>query len=250
MIRIFGPSSGGASSIYQNPVDATWKHFHHDFLNDSANIIQTDGGSMGIDILIGVTGSTHRHLNVAVPSNRYGIHEMIVGTGAGSFSAGSTDVFSMSSGGGEIRTGAAVRIPTLPTDEENFTMAFGINDKSTNLGTNYAVLAVDRAVSTTHWVTKTKDGTTENTTVTSVALSADDYFNLEVILNAAGTSVDMYIDGVNVLTSGINLPSGPININFHLFRTNNTVVRSLYIDWINLLVKPTTARGAIATWVS
>jgi hypothetical protein len=83
------------------------------------------------------------------------------------------------------------------------------------------------------WQAITADGIGETSTDTGVLVTASTWFKLEVEINAAGTSVDYFIDNVLVATNVTDIPSGTGFSNFynnHIMKIIGTAARTLYVD--------------------
>lgn len=247
MINIF-KNVGDGPAPFWHPTDTSWKVYSNEFMNNAANTTEQTAGSLNLFVV--ANGSTHDQLNAEVPTNRFGVREMSVGDTSNNHIGMSTDVFALATGGATIRVGVGMRLPVLADATDDYTFGFGFDDKTTDLGSQYAMIGTSLSQSATHWVTRTRDGSTEDINTTTVPLNASNYFNLEVELNAAADLVRFWIDGILVKTSTANLPSGRINLHMFLDRTGNaTQVVNFYVDWMYLAFKPTVARGNIAPWV-
>ncbi len=83
------------------------------------------------------------------------------------------------------------------------------------------------------WQAITADGIGETSTDTGVLVTASTWFKLEAEVNAAGTSVDFFIDNVLVATNVTDIPSGTGFSNFynnHIMKLVGTAARTLYVD--------------------
>lgn len=66
---------------------------------------------------------------------------------------------------------------------------------------------------------------------TNVNLVANNYYNLNYVVNAAGTSVTFYIDSVTVGTITTNIPVLPLTASIGIQSTAGSTSKVLYIDW-------------------
>jgi hypothetical protein len=83
------------------------------------------------------------------------------------------------------------------------------------------------------WQAITADGIGETSTDTGVLVAGTTWYKLEVEVNAAGTSVDYFIDDVLVATNVTDIPSGTGFSNFyntHIMKIIGTAPRTLYVD--------------------
>ena len=82
------------------------------------------------------------------------------------------------------------------------------------------------------WQAITHDGT-ETSTDTGVTFAVSTWYKMEFIINAAGTSVEFFIDDVSVATNTTNIPTGTGFFHFHsnqIVKTIRLGSRTLYID--------------------
>ncbi len=83
------------------------------------------------------------------------------------------------------------------------------------------------------WQGLCEDGIGETSVDTGVTVAASTYYLLEFEVNAAGTSVEYFIDGVSVGTVGANIPSGlgfEHFISEHIMKLAGTTNRASYVD--------------------
>ena len=82
------------------------------------------------------------------------------------------------------------------------------------------------------WQAITHDGV-ETSTDTGITVAANTWYKLEIIVNAAGTSVEFFIDDVSVAVNTTNIPTGTGVDNFHsdhIFKLIGTAARTMYLD--------------------
>jgi hypothetical protein len=82
------------------------------------------------------------------------------------------------------------------------------------------------------WQAITHDGV-ETSTDTGVTFAVSTWYKMEFIINAAGTSVEFFIDDVSVATNTLNIPTGTGFFHFHsnqIVKTIGLGSRTLYID--------------------
>jgi hypothetical protein len=83
------------------------------------------------------------------------------------------------------------------------------------------------------WQALCEDGVAETTVDTGVAVGTSTYFLLEFEINAAGTSVEFFIDSLSVATIATNIPSGAAFEHFvslHIMKLTGTANRATYVD--------------------
>jgi hypothetical protein len=108
-----------------------------------------------------------------------------------------------------IRTRHEVYIPTLSDGTNTFGAVVGLGDADTLLQTDGAYFLHDRSISTTNWICRTVSNSvsTGTQTDTGVAINTAAHQTLEVEVNAAGTQVRYWINGVLVATHSANIPT-------------------------------------------
>ena len=83
------------------------------------------------------------------------------------------------------------------------------------------------------WQALTEDGVAETSVDTGITVTALTYFKLEIEINAAGDSVEFFIDNVSVATITTNIPSGATFghfLNIHIMKLLGVDIRASYID--------------------
>jgi hypothetical protein len=66
---------------------------------------------------------------------------------------------------------------------------------------------------------------------TNVYLSANNYYNLNYVVNADGTSVTFYIDSTTVGTITTNIPTAALTASIGIASTSGYNSKVLYVDW-------------------
>lgn len=88
------------------------------------------------------------------------------------------------------------------------------------------------------WQGVAEDGIAETSLDTGVTVVASTWYYLEMEVNAAGTSVEFFIDEVSVGTIATNLPVGTgfgLFVNGHIMKLVGTTSRNVYVDAFSLL---------------
>ena len=83
------------------------------------------------------------------------------------------------------------------------------------------------------WQALTEDGIGETSVDTGVTVVVSTYYLLEFEVNAAGTSVEYFIDGVSVATITTNIPTGLAFEHFiseHILKLAGSLNRASYVD--------------------
>lgn len=138
--------------------------------------------------------------------------------------------------GGIVRCGTWFRTPgSLSTVLEDYTLRTGIfnialpNSITEGLGFEY-----DRSVFGGNWQLITEDAA-ETSEDSGITVAIDTWYLMEVEVNAAGTIVEFFLDGVSVgiLAVAANIPNGTVLdlfYNSHIMKLGGTTARVAYID--------------------
>lgn len=178
-----------------------WDHFEGAMVSPYSFAWQTigSGGSIG---------------QKAAETGAQGI--LSVDTGAGSTTPRGVNRGgeSMLFGNGKIVMEWRVRIPTISTSGEKFAVRVGLHDgTSTTVPRDGAWFECDESVNSGQWQIKTANNQTSpptncTTTNTAVAPVANTWQKLRIEVNAAGTSVEFFINGTSVGTITTDIPTG------------------------------------------
>lgn len=144
-----------------------------------------------------------------VDSNHPGIGRFTTGNGAASAIAIITDpnfTGSIKVGGGQIVYEYLVFITGLSTVTNEYTFRIGMGDSANADFTNGIYFQYTRTTSV-NWLIKTANASTRTTTTTSTAVAANAWTKLRAVINAAGTSIQFFINGVSVGTITTNIPT-------------------------------------------
>ncbi len=151
-------------------------------------------------------------------------------------------------GGGVYTIEADIYINYLSTATETYTLRFGFGDSSTAAPTDGAYLRytdVGGGTPTPNWYKCTVSNTSLTATDTEVAAVASAWTRLKVVVNAAATSVEYFINGTSVGVMTLTIPTGAgreTGAMFSMVKSVGTTSRTTYIDWAWLHVDLTTSR--------
>lgn len=97
---------------------------------------------------------------------------------------------------------------------------------------NFAAFEFSPDNNSGNWRIATGAATTPSYTNTSVAVAADTFYDLELDINAAGSQILAYINGVLAATITTNLPTGTLNLShLHVRSTTPSTNFYLYTDY-------------------
>jgi hypothetical protein len=186
-------------------------------------------------------------------ANRQGIIELSTSTSATARSyiatSNQTTAQSMVLGGGRILYETSVQVPTLSTSGERFAFISGFTSALNNITIpNGAAFLYDEggvaigSAASANWQVLTAAGGSRTYTTTATTVTAGQWHKLQVIVNAAATSVGFYIDGTLVHTETSTIPTAAIGFANQIIKSNGTTARTVLVDYVYLKQKYTTAK--------
>jgi hypothetical protein len=198
-----------------------------DFLNDTLDGKWTEvlngAGSVGI---------------VQSRTGRQGVYAIYTGTTSSGFAIIHRYHSGMWPKVGQQRFDIGVQIPTLSDGTDRYTLVLGFGDSNTGTTDNvdgYYFKYSDN-VNSGKWQLVTSNSSTRTTADSGITVAASTWYGLTAILNAAGTSVEFFIDGVSVGTITTNIPGATrtYGANGRIVKALGTNSRSVEFDWFNL----------------
>jgi hypothetical protein len=143
-------------------------------------------------------------------------------------------------GGGVLSYETRVRIDTLSTAVEEYIVRVGFT--STDVSATNGIYWEYSRASSTAWV-----GVCEKTSVRSTVTGGTvdtDWTRLTLVINAAGTSVEFFQDGVSAGSVATNLPTANLLCVTGILKTvGTTSITGLVVDYIAVASKFTTGRN-------
>ena len=154
-------------------------------------------------------------------------------------------------GGGAIKVQMIVQVPTLSDGTNEFTFRGGFGSTWTGVSTTNGIYFEYNdgggAAPEGNWACVTRSGGTSTTTDSSTTVVAGDWYLLEYVINAAGTSVEFFINGSSVGTNTTNIPSTTTDMGggwIGIAKDAGTTDRSVYIDYWSLWQNFTSDRNS------
>lgn len=185
--------------------------FHNDFINP---VTSTTSDGAGFILIVNGSGATCT--TVQTPAiNRVGIAQTTTGTTSTGRVAMATGNTPVRLSGGEWLYTVDVNVVQLSTATERFALLIGFLGSYTTVNQTNAVyfLYDEGGVSTSssasaNWQCATVSNSSRTiTNTTGVAVSAGTFVRLQILVNAAGTSVGFYINGTLVHTETNTIPT-------------------------------------------
>lgn len=226
------PKSDGSALAYGYPamVPGVYREGFDDFLGNANN----SGHSMAWVSTVSGTGAASARLNTEVGT--FGVHGLDAGTtttGRAGFNLGNVDFFC---GIGKIDFYFKVKFAILADGTESYQCHWGMGDVVA-AGDQLDGVYFQYDNTSGFLVIKSANNGTRTTTTTSFTMDTS-WHIYRIASNAAGTSVDFYVDGTNYGTITTNLPttavrgSGPLA---KIEKTAGTTSRIMYLDYFYYL---------------
>lgn len=163
------------------------------------------------------------------------IHRTLGGVTTGAFTSG------MRAGGGAITMEFMVYIPVLSDGTQEFSFQMGLKEAYVS-STDHIVCTYNRAAYGTNWQLITRSASTDTIVNSGVAVAAATWVKVRIEVNAAGSSVDLYLDDVLVANSATNIPTVDIAPILSLIKSVGTTARTVAVDYAKIYKRYTTAK--------
>lgn len=237
-----GISTGGAIGGLGQP-SRWWDFWEHGITTSTAT-----GGSYvstpttGVGMPVGYISNGTLSF-IASESGHQGIAQAETGNSAGGylrccFTAGNR----IAVGGGEIRLTAVIRVPVLSSAAQRFTLGFGLYNGITGVTRLIDMLCKDD-INGGAWQVRTLDGAGTTTVNGTTVPVANTWSKLELVINAAGTSVESFVDGVSQGTVTTNIPTADsMGLFVQINKTVGATTSLLHIDYVEMTQTFTTPR--------
>ena len=141
--------------------------------------------------------------------------------------------FLFQAGTGKIVLISILNCNLLSDATNEYRMTVGCVDGRNNDTINNGMyFEYDRTVST-NWSCVTEIATVRTVTDSGIAVATGSFNKFEIIVNAAGSSVEFYINDALVATNITNIPTVVLNNTVYLLRTVGSANQNIfYLDWI------------------
>lgn len=129
---------------------------------------------------------------------------------------------------------------------DTYTARIGFIDSQSGAPTDGAYFRYTDGINSGKWEAVTISNGAETAEDTGIAGAADTSYHLfKIVVNAAGTQVDFYIDGVltnDITTNVINSSARLTGCGALMVKSAGTTSRIMYLDYADLVITRTTAR--------
>lgn len=192
-------------------------------------------------------------LQATAAANRTGVIRSTSGTTA----TGRADLLCQANntilvGEGSIVFETAVNVATLSNGTDRYSLHAGLFDNTTAVTHTDAVQfvydeggTVTGCSASANWQMYTASNSTRTCTATSTAVSAGSWTRLTLVVNAAGTSAEWFVNGTSVGTVSTNIPTGSARVTgmgSMLLKSAGTTARTVDFDYFLTVIDLTTAR--------
>ena len=218
--------------------------------NKRATIDSECNNVEGLTANISGTGATVSFTTVSLASLQHcGIGRLTTGTtttGRAALSTAGTD--SIVVGSGAIKCTCMLRVPTLSSAGDAFIVQFGLFDNLAGGSTDAIYFSYTHGTHAGDWAAEVINNNSANTASpidTNVAVVANQWYRLEIEINAAGTEALFKIDGtlVGTVTNNVvtgNLPSGTARatgFGVQIRKTAGANARNLDCDYVGMTME-------------
>lgn len=174
-------------------------------------------------------------------------HPGILSLGTGTTTTGYSVVYATAglrlvAGGGQMRLRHCIRIPTLSDATNAFSVLLGMRDVITGTSNNLIMAVYTHGTNSGKWQLLTRNSGTTTTVNGTSGPAANTWTVIEIVINAGGTSVELFADGISQGTSSTNIPTTALGAVAYVAKTAGTTARTVDVDLIEVKQTLTTAR--------
>lgn len=206
--RILGNVSGGTANVSELTASDLRSLVFSSVSDAFLSTHHTGGGiSGGFALEQAGTGASVSFTSVSDPGGHPGIARLSSGTTNAGYAYVITGTNSLLLGNGEVNQNTRMRITQLSTSGERFIYIYGLSDATGGSGQDGVYVSYSDDVASGVFQFVTANNTTRTTTNTDITVAANTWYDLSIVINAAGTSASLYIDGVLKATNTTNIPT-------------------------------------------
>lgn len=137
--------------------------------------------------------------------------------------------------GGEAIFETVINITTLSDGTETYTLRLGWVDSGTADGADGVFFRYTHSVNSGNWQLVARNNSVETATNSSTAVTAGAWQRLTIVVNAAGTSAEFFVNGVSIGTAASNIPVGAGRVTalyINLTKSAGTTARTVFVDYV------------------
>jgi hypothetical protein len=202
----------------------------------------------GIGLDNGYTQNNANGGNTSVGENRTGAKGVSVvhtgtstSTGQGALIIGNTNFPPIIIGQGQFYFRERYQVPILSDSSNSYYAQEGFLCNGNRFNPSGSMMfmydeagsfAAGANAGSPNWKCVTNNGTSRTFSITSIPVIAGTWYELLIIVNAAGTQVDFYIDGNLQFSHTTNIPTTPCFIHHSIVKTVGNTQRETVRDWV------------------
>lgn len=231
--------AAGASGSGNSPTG--WRLFDDMLAPVNASVGLPVDTMTGAQFYCSGAGATAFYNNAMADASHPGVTSMEAGTTTTGYTIWYMGPPAILFGGGEISFEQLIKIEDLATVAQDYIIRWGFGDGFQSDHVDGAYLEYNRSASV-NWSMKTASNSARTTTDSGVAVVEDAWIKLKVVVNAAATSVEFFIDGVSVGTIATNIPTGAgrhTSFHGHIVKTAGSTNRIMYVDYVDMILAVT-----------
>lgn len=145
-------------------------------------------------------------------------------------------------GAGELTIRWSFMIGQASDATNRFNVDIGLRDGITGTGTNGLMLTYSDNVNGGNWRIYTLVAGSQTNVDSSVPVVTGSWLNVELVVNASGTSAEFKVNGVSVGTITSGIPTLVQGVNIGIGKVAGTSARHLYVDFVEMGYSFTTPR--------
>lgn len=200
------------------------------------------------------TGSGSTVSYITSEAGRPGIQRHSTGTTTTGRSAVSSHyaetwgTFGVYLGDGIVTVETAVRVADLSDGTDTYSLALGMSNCTFNASctpTDAIWLTYTDSVNSGKWRgVCTEDSASTNVDDTGTAVAAATWYRLGIVVNAAASSAEFFVNGSSIGSCGSNVPDtgDPLNTMFRILKSAGTTARTMDLDYVRAFGEMSTTR--------
>lgn len=202
----------------------------------------------GIGLTNGYSSNNANGGNTSVGENRTGAKGVAIthtgtssASGQGALVIGNTNFPPIIIGQGQFYFRERIQIPIISDSSQTYYAQEGFLCNGNRFNPSGSIMfmydqsgafAAGANAGSPNWKCVTTNVTSRTFSVTSIPVIAGTWYELLIIVNAAGTQVDFYIDGSLQFSHTTNIPTSPCFINHSIVKTVGNLQREIVRDWV------------------
>ena len=208
-------------------------YLYDDFLGTPPSSTAPNGDGSAWDLALISTGGAVTSVDGGPTSP--GVWRISCGTtstAAASITMGATNNWSF--GGGAATLKFRFRIPTLSTSGQRFSITLGFRQNFAGATTDQVALAYSDNINSGKPILRVIAGGATVDVNCTTTLAANTWYRGKIIVNAAGTQADLYINGTLEATTATGVPTAAMKLGCIVGKSVGATSMSVDLDYIEL----------------